>query len=100
MQKAGPVFFRSRFLLALDSSSRSIFRVITKGLGHGSVWVNAHNPGRYPEKIDNNGMYIPECWMKSGENSLIIYDEDGKNSTNVSIESEIAASRELRRVNY
>lgn len=45
-------------------------------------------------------MYIPECWMKSGENSLIIYDEDGKNSTNVSIESEIAASRELRRVSY
>ena len=30
------------------SGDHPIWRVSTKGLGHGSVWVNGHNLGRYP----------------------------------------------------
>lgn len=72
-----------------------IWRVATKGLGHGSVWVNGHNLGRYPEKTPAPGLYIPECWMHAGANELLIFDEDGKSPAGVTIEPELAASRKI-----
>lgn len=71
----------------------TVYRVIPRNLGHGSIWVNGHNLGRYPEKIPVNGLYIPECWLKPGENTLVIYDEDGKNARAVTVEKETTASR-------
>jgi len=73
-----------------------VWRVVTNGLGHGSVWVNGHNLGRYPEKIPINGLYIPECWMKPGNNTLLIFDEDGNDARKVTIEVEAAASRSVK----
>ena len=72
-----------------------IWRVVTTGLGHGSVWVNGHNLGRYPEKIPINGLYVPECWLQAGKNSLVIYDEDGKRPDQVTVAAETAASRDI-----
>ena len=93
----GPCFFRSSFVvITKDSASHPVYRMVTEGLGHGSVWVNGHNLGRYPEKIPINGLYIPECWMKPGENTLIIYDEDGNLPSKVSVEAEVAASRDTQ----
>jgi beta-galactosidase len=92
----GPGFYRSTFMYVKNKNSTPIYRVSTKGLGHGSIWVNGHNLGRYPEKIDINSLYIPECWMKEGENVLTIFDEDGKNPQAVSIDAEIPASRSLQ----
>ena len=90
-----PYFFRVNFdAPAYNGIQHPIWRVVTKGLGHGSVWVNGHNLGRYPEKIPINGLYIPECWLKAGSNELVIYDEDGKKPLGVTIEAEIAASRD------
>lgn len=77
------------------SGDHLIWRVSTKGLGHGSVWVNGHNLGRYPEKTPAPGLYIPECWMKTGNNELLIFEEDGRGGDGVSIVSEPAASREI-----
>jgi putative alpha-1,2-mannosidase len=75
-----------------------VWRVITEGLGHGSVWVNGHNLGRYPEKIPVNGVYIPECWLVKGKNSLMILDEDGRDAGRVRIEAEVAASRPVETI--
>jgi beta-galactosidase len=72
-----------------------IWRVSATGLGHGSVWVNGHNLGRYPEKIPAPGLYIPECWLTAGENELVIYDEDGRRPDAVTVRPEIAAGRYL-----
>ncbi len=77
------------------SGDHLIWRVLTKGLGHGSVWVNGHNLGRYPEKVPAPGLYIPECWMKTGGNELLIFEEDGRGVEGVSIVPELAASREV-----
>ena len=97
MQSQGPRFFSSTFELpASNGHAHPEYRVTTQGLGHGSVWVNGHNLGRYPEKIPVNGLYIPECWMKPGKNMLLIFDEDGKLPTHVTIEAETAASRDIR----
>jgi beta-galactosidase len=89
----GPCWWRTTFLLPVLTQPGIVWRVITTGLGHGSIWINGHNLGRYPEKIPINGLYIPECWMKAGINSVQIYDEDGNDARQVSIEAEPGASR-------
>lgn len=91
----GPAFFRSTFTLPdANGNHTTIWRVNITSMGHGSIWVNGHNLGRYPEKIKVFGLYIPEVWLKEGENSIVIYDEDGTNPGKVSIQAEKEASRD------
>lgn len=94
--KTGPCFYRTLFTAPAYgvTGSHPIWRVHTDGLGHGSVWVNGHHLGRYPEKTTAPGMYIPECWLKPGQNVLTIFEEDGKYPGRVSIQAEKAASRD------
>ena len=94
---AGPAFFRATFTAAPPAAlgPHPIWRVLSTGLGHGSVWVNGHNLGRYPERIPVNGLYIPESWLISGRNSLVIYDEDGRRPDQVTVAAETAASRDV-----
>ena len=93
----GPAFFRATFAAPPPPvvGPHPIWRVLTTGLGHGSVWVNGHNLGRYPEKIPINGLYVPECWLQPGRNSLVIYDEDGHRPDQVTVAAEAAASRDV-----
>ena len=74
-----------------------IWRVVTTGLGHGSVWVNGHNLGRYPEKIPSQRPVRPRVLgSKPGRNSLVIYDEDGHRPDQVvTVAAEAAASRDV-----
>ena len=62
------------------------------------MWLNGHNLGRYPEKIKAPGIYLPECWLKEGENTLLVFDEEGAAASPVKLEVETAASREVIRV--
>ncbi|GGH00165.1 beta-galactosidase [Mucilaginibacter phyllosphaerae] len=89
----GPQLYRSAFVLPAAKGKELIWRVHTDGLSYGSVWVNGHNLGRYPEKIGDIGMYIPSCWLIPGSNQLVIYDENGKRPGMVSIQLEKQASR-------
>jgi beta-galactosidase len=84
---AAPCYYRTQFRAPAyqGNGPHPIWRVSTAGLGHGSVWVNGHNLGRYPEKISAPGLYIPECWLRAGENELIIYDEDGRRPDAVTV---------------
>ena len=90
-----PYFFRSYFNSTPPAATGNhpVWRVATTGLSHGSVWVNKHNLGRYPEKIPVNGLYIPECWLKKGSNELVIFDEEGCSPQKVSVQAEMAAGR-------
>ena len=94
----GPQFFKSTFTAApLETTgSNPMWRITTSGLSHGSVWVNGHNLGRYPEVIPAPGIYIPECWLNAGTNAntLVIYDEGGNLPTLVQVQPEGAASRD------
>jgi len=91
----GPQYFRSLFTLPSVKGQLLIWRVNPEGMGHGSVWVNGHHIGRYPELNGKIGMYIPEPWLKTGENELLIYEEEGKYPSSVNISSEQAAGRTL-----
>jgi len=88
-----PAFYRSSFTVPQVKGKTFIWRFEPKGLGHGSVWVNGHNIGRYPEKISITSLYIPECWLKTGLNQLVIYDEDGKQPGDTLIVAEPKAGR-------
>ena len=90
-----PQFYRAVFNYSA-LNTRTVWRVNTTSLSYGSAWINGHNLGRYPEKIKINGLYIPECWLKIGTNSLIIYDENGFTPGKVAIEAEVEASRDIK----
>jgi len=95
-----PQLFRATFNLPILKNSHPVWRVNTTSLSYGSVWVNGHNLGRYPEKIRINGLYIPECWLKPGINKLVIYDEYGSQPVKVAIEAEVAASRDTQTLHF
>lgn len=90
-----PTFFRSEFTTRPPGAvgPHPILRVTLDGLSRGFVWLNGHNLGRYPEKVPVNGIYLPECWLKSGTNTLIVFDEEGHAPAQVKIVIEQAASR-------
>jgi beta-galactosidase len=93
-----PCFYRSSFTVPQEKGQTFIWRFEPKDLGHGSVWVNGHNIGRYPEKIAVSSLYIPECWLNKGLNQLVIYDEDGKRPTHTSIVAEPKAGRTITQI--
>lgn len=89
-----PAFYASSFVSPPSrSGARPILRISLSGMSAGFVWLNGHNLGRYPEKIAVDGLYLPECWIKDGANSLILFDEDGKAPDQVRLSVENAASR-------
>lgn len=96
----GPVFYRNSFRYHPDSKMTAVFRFNFEGLGHGSVYVNGHNIGRYPELIPVQSMYLPECWLREGRNTLVIFDEDGNAPTKVSLIRENESFRTLKTFRY
>lgn len=90
-----PAYFRMTFRGGLPAATgpHPILRVTTTGLSRGFIWLNGHNLGRYPEKIPVNGLYLPEPWLNSGVNTLVVFDEEGHAPSDVSLTVEQAASR-------
>jgi beta-galactosidase len=95
---SGPQFFKTTFTAAPPETTGTdpMWRVTTSGLSRGSVWVNGHNLGRYPETTPAPGLYVPECWLKAGPNAntLVIYDEEGHLPTRINVQPEPGASRD------
>ncbi|MDP9175523.1 MAG: beta-galactosidase [Planctomycetota bacterium] len=88
-------WMRAHFKVSPPSSAgpHPILRVTTSGLSRGFVWLNGHNLGRYPEKLKVDGIYLPECWLKDGENTITLFDEEGGSPAEVKLVVEEAASR-------
>lgn len=89
-----PAFHRTTFELDRKMEPGAVYRFITKGLSAGSVWLNGHNLGRYPEILKGcPGIWLPACWMKVGKNDLIIFDEQGCSPRETKVRLEKGASR-------
>ena len=97
--QVAPAFYRATFTTTPPGKlgAHPILRVNYHGLSRGTMWINGHNLGRYPEKLKIDSLYIPECWLKSGENVLTVFDETGASPAQVSLVVETAASREVIR---
>ena len=86
-----PSLYRSEFTVTPPAASgpNPVLRFVMRGLSRGFVWLNGHNLGRYPEKTPAPGIYLPECWLKNGKNTLVIFDEEGNSpaQARLSVES-------------
>lgn len=68
-----PAYYRGTF--KLDKVGDTFFDMTnwSKGL----VWVNGHAIGRFWEIGPQQTLYMPGCWLKEGENEIIILDMAG-----------------------
>jgi beta-galactosidase len=89
-----PTFYRTQFKLDAQPPNGTVYRFITTGLTRGSIWINGHNMGRYPELLKHcMGIWLPSCWMKAGDNTVVVFDEEGAKIDQASIQLETTASR-------
>lgn len=65
-----PAFYRATF--TLDKVGETNFNMTnwSKGL----VWINGYAIGRYWEIGPQQSLYMPGCWLKKGENEIVILD--------------------------
>ena len=93
-----PTFFRADFNTDANSlpdkpGTHPILRVTLTGLSRGFIWLNGHNLGRYPEKVPIKSIYLPECWLNRGKNTLAIFDEEGNTPLQTRLIVEPATTR-------
>ena len=101
--KASPAFFETTFAAKPPSiGANPILACTATGLSRGTMFINGRCVGRYPEtvKYDSSqetvGLYLPECWFSpTGQNTLVIFDEEGQPPSQVRLQIEKAASREV-----
>ena len=65
-----PAYYRGTF--TLDKVGDTFFNMLnwSKGL----VWINGYAIGRYWEIGPQQTLYMPGCWLKEGENEIVILD--------------------------
>ena len=90
-----PGFYRTTFTAMPpgESGPHPILRASLLGMSRGTVWLNGHNLGRYPEKSPVDGLYLPETWLLTGKNTLEVFDEEGNAPDQIKIVVEVQASR-------
>jgi beta-galactosidase len=65
-----PAFWRATVRLERPGDCFLDMRPWSKGF----VWVNGHNLGRYWNIGPQQTMYVPEPWLKAGDNEVVILD--------------------------
>jgi beta-galactosidase len=43
--------------------------------GKGIIFVNGHNLGRYWQVGPQQTLYLPGCWLKTGANSMVVFEQ-------------------------
>ena len=69
----GPAYYKATF--HLDKTGDTFLDMQT--WGKGMVWVNGHAMGRFWEIGPQQTLYMPGCWLKVGENEIIVLDLKG-----------------------
>ncbi|MDO5570544.1 MAG: beta-galactosidase [Bacteroidales bacterium] len=68
-----PGFYKATFKLNKVGDTFLDMRNFGKGL----IWVNGHPMGRFWEVGPQQTIYMPGCWLKKGENEVLIFDIKG-----------------------
>jgi len=68
-----PAYYQSSF--KLDKVGDTFLDMST--WGKGMVWVNGHAMGRFWEIGPQQTLFIPGCWLKEGENEILVLDLKG-----------------------
>ena len=72
-----PAYYRATFKLDRPGDTFLDMRTWGKGM----VWVNGHALGRFWEIGPQQTLYMPGCWLKKGENEIIVLDLKGPAET-------------------
>ncbi len=65
-----PAYYKGTFTVKKTGDTFLYMTNWSKGM----VWVNGHAIGRYWEIGPQQTLYMPGCWLKEGENEIIILD--------------------------
>lgn len=68
-----PAYYKSTF--QLTETGDTFLDMST--WGKGMVWVNGHAMGRFWEIGPQQTLFMPGCWLKKGENEIIVLDLKG-----------------------
>lgn len=68
-----PAYYRATF--KLDSVGDTFIDMHT--WGKGMVWVNGKSIGRFWEIGPQQTLYMPGCWLKKGDNEIVVLDLKG-----------------------
>lgn len=68
-----PAYYKATF--KIDKVGDTFFDMST--WGKGMVWVNGHAMGRFWEIGPQQTLFIPGCWLKEGENEILVLDLKG-----------------------
>ncbi|MBK7642555.1 MAG: beta-galactosidase [Planctomycetes bacterium] len=71
--RGGPAFFRGHFEMKDIADTFLDCRKLSKG----AVWVNGHALGRYWHIGPQQTLYLPGCWLRKGQNEIVVLDVDG-----------------------
>jgi beta-galactosidase len=72
----GPAWYKASF--TLDKTGDTYLDM--RNWGKGMVWVNGYNMGRYWNIGPQQTLYMPGCWLKKGQNEVIVLDLEGPKS--------------------
>lgn len=75
----GPAYYRATF--NLDTPGDVFLDMQT--WGKGMVWVNGKAMGRFWEIGPQQTLFMPGCWLKKGENEIIVLDLKGPDNVTV-----------------
>lgn len=73
----GPAYYRATF--QLDKTGDTFIDMQT--WGKGMVWINGYALGRFWEIGPQQTLFLPGCWLKKGENEIIVLDLKGPEKT-------------------
>ena len=68
-----PAYYKTTF--KLDKVGDTFLDMST--WGKGMVWVNGHAMGRFWEIGPQQTLFMPGCWLKEGENEILVLDLKG-----------------------
>jgi len=74
-----PGYYRATFRLKKTGDTF----INMESWGKGMVWVNGHSMGRFWEVGPQQTLYMPGCWLKKGENEIIVLDIKGPKEAKV-----------------
>lgn len=74
-----PAYYRATF--TLDRTGDTFLNMET--WGKGMVWVNGHAMGRFWEIGPQQTLFMPGCWLKEGENEIIVLDLKGPEAATI-----------------
>ena len=70
----GPALHRYAVGLPDDGEPRDTYLDLRDGGVVGAAWVNGHALGRFWRVGPQQTLYVPACWLRPGENDLLVLD--------------------------